>query len=464
VVVGDALLDVDVEGVVERRCPDAPAPVVDQSGVRQRPGGAGLAAALAAGDGAGVTLVTALGRDPAGRRLAGLLRAHGVEVIDLGLDGATPEKVRVRAGGQSLVRVDRGGAPESAIGHLPAAARAAMGWADGILVSDYGRGITRRPDVRSAVGEACARGARVVWDPHPNGAEPVPDVTLATPNQDEALRLIPEAGSGLAGALGRASQLCRRWRARHVAVTRGAAGAVIAGADEAARSLAAARVDGGDPCGAGDRFAATAAGWLADGAPAPLAVKAAVESASAFVAAGGATSVRTLEEDGDDGLPAVRPGGGEIAQAERVIASTRRRGGTVVAAGGCFDLLHAGHVETLIAARALGDCLVVCLNSDASVRRLKGPGRPLVSQVDRAALLSAMACVDAVAVFDEDTPEAVLDHLRPDVWAKGGDYAGAELPEAAVLARWGGRAVVLPFLPGHSTSRLIEEVMGNAAG
>ena len=136
----------------------------------------------------------------------------------------------------------------------------------------------------------------------------------------------------------------------------------------------------------------------------------------------------------------------------------------MVATGGCFDLLHAGHVETLMAARALGDCLVVCLNSDASVRRLKGPGRPVVSQVDRAALLSAMACVDAVAVFDEDTPETVLDRLRPDVWAKGGDYAGAELPEAAVLARWGGRAVVLPFLPDHSTSRLIEEVMGNAAG
>src|SRR5205823_584650 len=106
-----------------------------------------------------------------------------------------------------------------------------------------------------------------------------------------------------------------------------------------------------------------------------------------------------------------------------VVERTRRQGGTVVATGGCFDLLHAGHIAVLQAARSLGDCLVVCLNSDESVRRLKGDGRPLVPQDDRAAVLRALGCVDAVAVFDEDTPEAVLRRLRPDVWAKGGDHS-----------------------------------------
>jgi D-beta-D-heptose 7-phosphate kinase / D-beta-D-heptose 1-phosphate adenosyltransferase len=131
-----------------------------------------------------------------------------------------------------------------------------------------------------------------------------------------------------------------------------------------------------------------------------------------------------------------------------------------VATGGCFDLLHAGHVATLEAARALGDCLVVCLNSDASVRRLKGPSRPLQSEDDRALMVSALRCVDAVVVFDEDTPEQVLRDVRPEVWVKGGDYLGVDLPEAAVLAEWGGAVVTVPYLTGRSTTELVRR--GNA--
>jgi rfaE bifunctional protein nucleotidyltransferase chain/domain len=130
----------------------------------------------------------------------------------------------------------------------------------------------------------------------------------------------------------------------------------------------------------------------------------------------------------------------------------------VVAAGGCFDLLHAGHVALLRAARDLGDCLVVCLNSDASVARLKGPGRPLVGEQDRAAVLAGLRCVDAVVGFDEDMPEAVLSRLRPDIFAKGGDYAVAQLAEAALLASWGGQAVVLPYLEGRSSSHLMQQM------
>ncbi|HEX4806180.1 MAG TPA: adenylyltransferase/cytidyltransferase family protein, partial [Conexibacter sp.] len=152
-----------------------------------------------------------------------------------------------------------------------------------------------------------------------------------------------------------------------------------------------------------------------------------------------------------------------LAHAEAVIAATRARAGVVVATGGCFDLLHAGHVRTLEAARALGDCLVVGINDDASVRRLKGAGRPLVPARDRAAVLAALTCVDAVATFAQDTPTRLLERLRPDVWAKGGDYAGAPLPEEAALARWGGRAIVLPHHAGHSTTRLIEEAAHRAA-
>jgi rfaE bifunctional protein nucleotidyltransferase chain/domain len=119
-------------------------------------------------------------------------------------------------------------------------------------------------------------------------------------------------------------------------------------------------------------------------------------------------------------------------------------------------------VRTLQAARRLGDALVVLLNSDRSVRRLKGPDRPLVPQEDRASVLAALACVDAVAIFDEDTPEAALERLRPHVWVKGGDYEGTELPESEGLRRWGGRAVLVPYLSGRSTSRMIQEVVSRA--
>jgi D-beta-D-heptose 7-phosphate kinase/D-beta-D-heptose 1-phosphate adenosyltransferase len=211
---------------------------------------------------------------------------------------------------------------------------------------------------------------------------------------------------------------------------------------------------GGDPCGAGDRFAATAAGLLADGALPSEAVAGAVAAATAYVTTGGPTTI-DLDPPTPPGTPDPHP----LERARALIAVVRARGGTVVATGGCFDLLHAGHVATLASARALGDCLVVCLNSDDSVRRLKGLERPLVPEVDRVAVLEALGCVDAVVPFDERTPEAVLERLRPDVFAKGGDYALAELPEAALLGSWGGQAVVLPYLEGRSTTQLMKEVV-----
>jgi rfaE bifunctional protein nucleotidyltransferase chain/domain len=213
-----------------------------------------------------------------------------------------------------------------------------------------------------------------------------------------------------------------------------------------------------DPCGAGDRFSSAAAGLLADGRSLEEAVTAAVRTASAFVAAGGASAAKTRTGD----APAAtgrRPAAEGMEAALAVAARTRAAGGRVVATGGCFDLLHAGHVSVLQSARRLGGCLIVLLNSDDSVRRLKGPERPLVTEADRAAVIGALECVDAVAVFDEATPEAALRRLRPDLFAKGGDYTGIELPEQAVLAEWGAEVVLLPYLEGRSTSRFIEEMI-----
>ncbi|WP_205696806.1 D-glycero-beta-D-manno-heptose 1-phosphate adenylyltransferase [Conexibacter sp. SYSU D00693] len=446
VVVGDALLDRDLDGAVERLAPDAPAPVVDRPCSTARPGGAALAAALAAADGREVTLVTGIADDGAGEELRRLVGAAGVRLVDLGLRGSTPEKVRVRADGRVLVRLDHGGEDGRPAG-LGAAARAAVEWADAVLVADYGRGVAADGAVRAALATA-ARRAPVVWDPHPKGPAPVPGATLATPNAGEAAHFAPDGDAAQPGD--RAAALCRAWRAEHVAVTLGARGAVLAAAGDAAvPEHVPAPAASGDPCGAGDRFAAAAAGALADGASARDAVVLAVRRAAAFVAAGGAGTFR--------------PGAPVAADpAEALAARVRAAGGTVVAAGGCFDILHAGHVALLERARAHGDCLVVCLNSDVSVRRLKGPARPVVREADRAAVLEGLACVDAVALFDEDTPEALLERLQPHVWVKGGDYDPERLPETAALRRWGGRAVTVPLVEGRSTTTIIEEVVRRA--
>jgi D-beta-D-heptose 7-phosphate kinase / D-beta-D-heptose 1-phosphate adenosyltransferase len=450
VVVGDALLDRDLDGRAERLEPDAPVPVLDAVEERARPGGAGLAATLAAADGHDIALVCALGPDDAGRRLARLLEEVGVAVSDLGLRGTTPEKARVRAGGRVLVRLDRGAG--LGCGPLSDAARRALRDASAVLVSDYGGGVPAEASVRAALSAAVAAGTPVVWDPHPRGAAPVPGVLLATPNEREAATIVGTRADerGLAAVEARARALALRWGAVYVCVTRGAAGALLVDGDGPPLAIPAPPVTGGDECGAGDRFAATAVSRLGGGALPSEAVHAAVGAASGFVAAGGAAGARAAPRAWGLDAP--------VALAERVRAS----GGTVVATGGCFDLLHAGHVAMLRSARALGDCLIVCLNSDDSVKRLKGPERPVVEEHDRAAILTGLECVDAVAVFDEDDPSELLRALRPHLWAKGGDYALADLPEARALEEWGGRAVLVPYVSGRSTTRLIREVMARA--
>ena len=446
VVVGDALLDRDVDGDVDRLCPDAPAPVVSQLMTRTRPGGAALAATLAARAGRSVTLLTAVADDASGDELLGRLDDERVDVLNLGCAGPTAEKVRIRCGEHTLLRLDRGEASD-VIGPLNTEARLALDEADVVLVSDYGRGMTGHPDVRTALERRTGR--EVVWDPHPRGAPPVPRAArLVTPNQSEAatmsglpfatdVRGVTEQAQLLAASLGG-----RRTR-RHARC----AGALLVQGD-GAPLMVPATVERGDPCGAGDCFAASLAGALADGALPSEAVAAAVGAASTYIAAGG---VRTIDDRPPAGAP--RPPG-----ASSVIDDVKAAGGTVVAAGGCFDLLHTGHLGMLQQARRLGDCLVVLLNSDASVRRLKGAGRPIVGEADRAALLQALACVDDVVLFDEDTPCAALERLRPDVFAKGGDYGAEALPEQAAMSAWGGQCVLLPYREGRSTTNLMQEV------
>jgi rfaE bifunctional protein nucleotidyltransferase chain/domain len=465
VVVGDTLLDRDIDGTAERVCPESPALVLAEEDTVDRPGGAGLAALLAAGRGHQVTLITALADDPAGARLAQLLTGAGIQLCRLSLPGTTDEKIRLRAAGRVLLRLDRGGGGRPG-GPLPADALAALQSAEAVLVSDYGRGMSRLPELRAALAGVAAP---VVWDPHPQGAPAIAGTRLVTPNEPELAALTGrgrparEEGSRRLAALAHgADTLRRQWRVGAVAVTLGPDGALLSHAGPTPLVVPVPVSTEGDTCGAGDRFAAAAVAGLAAGALVSEAVQVAVTEAAGYVASGAARVVS------DRPPPVVPASTGDGATGE-LIAEVRARAGTVVATGGCFDLLHAGHVATLEAARGLGDCLVVCINSDVSVARLKGPGRPLVSQADRVRLLAALGCVDAVVVFDEPSPEATLSRLRPDIWVKGGDYAGGtpdtpDLPEAELVGGWGGQTVIVPYLAGRSTTGMIAAVRRNGAG
>jgi rfaE bifunctional protein nucleotidyltransferase chain/domain/rfaE bifunctional protein kinase chain/domain len=462
VVVGDALLDCDMDGQVSRLCPDAPVPVLEDAVPAWRPGGAALAALLAAADEVPVTLVAPLGGDEASRTVRALLEPH-VTVVGLPLTGPLAEKTRFRADGRTLLRSDRAGGRAGPAG---AEAAEAIGAAGAVLVSDYGRGVTADERVRAALSRQASR-APLIWDPHPKGARPVPGARLVTPNYAEALAAAGQPAAReqhlLRSAAAAAGELSRSWGVNAVSVTLGARGSVLVQGDASPLVVPAERLDVTDTCGAGDRFAATAAASLRQGALASEAVTAATAAASSYLAAGGAKRYSSPSRTGPVTLPS-RAGSGTAAgppagrrpdqDAPELARRIRAAGGTVVATGGCFDLLHAGHVSLLQAARSLGECLIVCLNSDASVRRLKGDGRPLNHVADRVSVLAALGCVDAITVFSEDTPCAVLERIRPDIWVKGGDYDGRDLPEAAVLENWGGVAVTVPYLNGRSTTRL----------
>jgi D-beta-D-heptose 7-phosphate kinase / D-beta-D-heptose 1-phosphate adenosyltransferase len=448
VVVGDVVLDRDMAGRADRVSPDAPVPVVDVDSVQESPGAAGLAALLCCGPGVEVSLVAPVADDPEGRRLARLLRAE-LDLLPIPHQGPTRRKTRVRSLGQSLVRLDSGGPGFPSDPPLPAV-RDVLSGADVVLVSDYGAGVTREPGLRDLLADT-ARRSVLVWDPHPRGGAPAAGCTLVTPNLAEARAARPtgeEHGrSTSCDAL--AAELRRTWQARAVAVTAGSAGAFLAMAGSEPLYVPAPEVANGDPCGAGDRFAATAAVSLARGAVLSEAVVDAVAEASAWVAAGGVGWFRSRRTQRADTLP-------DPGRVDEVVSRVRASGGILVATGGCFDILHAGHVACLNAARRLGDALVVLVNSDESVRRLKGPGRPAVPATDRVRVLEALSSVDAVVVFDEDDPRTALDRFRPDVWAKGGDYGVEALPEAELVRSWGGRVVLLPYVTGRSTTSILE--------
>ena len=460
VVVGDVMLDVFERGRAIRLTPDAPAPVVTDVGTTSSPGGAANVAANLAALGAEVSLLAVIGDDDSGAELLQKLDEVGIwtgEVVRVS-ERATVVKKRLVADGATLARVDSGDKEPLVDGveeELAERAAVLAESAEVVVVSDYSGGsVTQRvADAIGATGHGCVLldskdPLRLRWR----------DLAAATPNHLEAQRALDlpvEADPNQvdAGTIGEA--LRRELGACAVAVTLAEEGAVVV--DEMVTvSVEGHRVANPDVNGAGDTFLAAFALALGGGAPSRVAARLGVEAATLAVARPGTAPVSFRELLQRLPEEKINVGGSEAL--ERDLEQVRRSGGRVVFTNGCFDLLHRGHLFLLREARKLGDILVVGVNSDASARRVKGPDRPVMLEEDRVELLEELPCVDHVVAFDEDTPEALIRRVKPDLHVKGGDHAGDQLAEKSVVEEVGGEVVVLPLLPGRSASATIEHI------
>jgi D-beta-D-heptose 7-phosphate kinase/D-beta-D-heptose 1-phosphate adenosyltransferase len=464
-VLGESILDVYLRGRSNRLCREAPVPVVDVAGRLQAPGGAANAAVNCRALGAQVAFLSTVGDDRDGVAVRALLSAAGVDVgpVLVRPGRRTLVKHRVVADGQLLVRFDEGdGASvdtpvDAALAELLAGE---AGRHDAVLVSDYGYGLLG-PAVLGSLRRLQAEQPKVlvVDAKHPTTYRDV-GVTAVKPNYDEAVQLL---GIGRFDPHGRrADQLEAQGRrilsllgAEVAAVTLDTEGAVLFERDGPPYRTYARPAFNARATGAGDTFSAALTLALAAGAGVPAAGELASAAAAIVVTSEGTAvcSQAALREavGGDRRI---------ITAAELHARASlyHQQGRRIVFTNGCFDILHRGHITYLNRAKTLGDVLVVGVNSDDSVRRLKGPERPLNSLDDRMAVLAALSCIDHLVAFTEDTPAELIRAVRPHVFVKGGDYQRDTVPEGPLVESLGGAVEILPFLEARSTTGIIERI------
>ena len=433
-VVGDALLAAYLHGHATRVCAEAPVPVVEARYKTVAPGGAANTAANVASLGGQVCFLSVVGTDEASRVLRRELRARGVSDGYLITDPerSTVHKLRILANQQYLVRFDEGDSrplSRETRRRFLERFRELFQSHDTVIISDYHSGIVGPALIETLTALNSQGNKRVLLDTKKLLAFRRCPLSVVKPNHYEAAATLgwrPERAERRLDQLG--SQLVRRLLSEWVIITLGEEGSAVFGRDGSYHRVAPRRVLNPQPVGAGDTYIAALS----------LALDAGAEiSAAAEVAAEAAADATDLLE---------------------AIDRYRQEGKKIVFTNGCFDILHSGHVAFLQQARALGDVLIVGVNSDASVRRLKGATRPINGEADRVAVLAALEAVDHVLLFDEDTPERLISQLQPDVHVKGADYSVRLLPEARIVETYGGQVVILPLVEGRSTSAIVRKI------
>jgi D-beta-D-heptose 7-phosphate kinase/D-beta-D-heptose 1-phosphate adenosyltransferase len=466
-VLGDIILDRYITGSVRRLSPEAPIPVLRPQGGHSTLGGAANVALNIVTLGGQACLIGVVGQDAAGVELARLLDAYP-EALDSLLVASphrpTTAKTRSMTGAHQLLRLDEETTepldPDTAAAVL-AKFEAELAQADVVVLSDYAKGVLCDAVLRQVLELAAAHGRTVIADPKRPDFAAYRGAAILTPNEHEvrvATRIDAEH-DGEADRAGRAALGMTEGQA--VLVTRSAKGLTLVRRDQEALHLPTRAREVADVSGAGDTLVAALAVALGAGAALPEAAALANVTAGISVGKQGTATVTAQELLGELHLEDLVATGRKILSLEQAVAQVaawRSRRLRVGFANGCFDLIHPGHVRLLTEARAACDRLIVALNTDASVRRLKGPTRPVQSESARATVMASLAPVDMVTLFDEDTPLELIRALRPDVLVKGADYRIDQVVGGELVQAWGGRVLLVNLQEGHSTTGTIRRM------
>lgn len=464
-VLGDVICDVYLHGTVNRISQEAPVPIFECGKRRPVLGGAANVAANLQAFGCDVYLVGVVGLDAAAQEIRTLLEKQGIAATWLVADPWRPttEKTRLVAP-QQMLRLDRETRrPLDAeiAEQVVAFACALLPHVDGVICSDYHKGVCIAEVLEPVLARAQALGRPVVVDPKARDFTHYRGATVLTPNRLEAERASGRVLDDAADVEAAGQWLCEQSQAEAVLVTRGPEGmSLIAPARAPLHILSKAR-EVYDSTGAGDTVIAAFTMAMLSGLDLPEAAMLANTAAGVVVGKMGTAVVTPAELRAACALETAPEWHKILPRDEllRAVRQHRQAGERIVFTNGCFDLLHVGHMRYLQQARALGDRLVLGLNDDASVRRLKGDRRPLIPQAERASVLAALACVDYVTIFSEDTPLALIECLRPDVLVKGGDYTPETVVGRDAVEAYGGDVVLVPFVEGISTTHIIDSVL-----
>jgi D-beta-D-heptose 7-phosphate kinase/D-beta-D-heptose 1-phosphate adenosyltransferase len=457
VVAGDVMLDRYLFGSTGRISPEAPVPVVHVHETDDRPGGAANVAVNLAALGVSTSLVGVVGQDAAADTLESIMGDRGIVCrFARAVDRPTITKTRVQSRGQQLIRLDEEKASAMPGDAMLDALRASLKGAGAVVLSDYGKGALS--DVTAMI-EACREaGVPVLVDPKGTDFEKYRGASVITPNQSEFEAVAGRSDSD-EDLVERARSMMADLELEALLVTRSEKGMLLveAGAEPLFLSTQAREVF--DVTGAGDTVIATLAAVLASGQDLASAAALANLAAGLVVRKIGVATVTPGEISA--ALHQRGQGGRGLVGLDALLAlvnESRGRNERVIMTNGCFDVLHAGHVSYLEEAKSLGDRLIVAVNDDDSVRRLKGASRPINALEDRLLVLAGLAAVDWVVPFSEDTPARLIEAVLPDVLVKGGDYQPEEIVGAREVLQNGGEVRVLAFRDGHSSSRIIDRL------
>jgi D-beta-D-heptose 7-phosphate kinase/D-beta-D-heptose 1-phosphate adenosyltransferase len=457
VVAGDVMLDRYLFGSTGRISPEAPVPVVHVHETDDRPGGAANVAVNLAALGVSTSLVGVVGKDAAADALESIMGEHGITCsFARAEDRPTITKTRVQSRGQQLIRLDEENVLALAGDEMAASLEGALGNAGAVILSDYGKGALS--DVPAMIAACRESKVPVLVDPKGTDFEKYRGASLITPNQSEFEAVAGKSESDDA-LVERARAMMDDLELDALLVTRSEKGMLLveAGAEPLFLSTQAREVF--DVTGAGDTVIATLAAALASGQTLASAAALANIAAGLVVRKIGVATVTPGEISA--ALHQRGQGGRGLVGLETLLAlvdEARGRNERVIMTNGCFDVLHAGHVAYLEEAKSLGDRLIVAVNDDESVRRLKGESRPINALEDRLLVLAGLAAVDWVVPFSEDTPARLIEAVLPDVLVKGGDYQPEEIVGAREVLQNGGEVRVLAFRDGHSSSRIIDRL------